>query len=234
MSMDYPEVVICIVTYDRLPEIKQTIRALRSHFNYNGKTLWHIADDSSPTGYLGAIFNEFSDLHFSHTDGGGNGWGVNVNTALDFLKSKPYIFLIEDDYIAMFNLNINTGVALMQSNPKVCAVRYDGIAGHTLDLCLREQKTGLGAISFMYIDKDSPHLNVYSNRPHLRHTFRFRCFGRYPEHKMLGVTESEFAHRVKDKKKCADIAILANGVKTAFDHIGKSRQGSKRDRGMVK
>jgi len=217
-----------------LPEIKQTIHALRSHFIYDGTISWHIADDSSPTGYLTAIHNEFPDIHFTYTSGGGNGWGVNVNTALVSLQSKPYIFLIEDDYVARRNLNINAGVALMQFNPEVCAVRYDGIAGHTLDLCLREQKTNIGTIAFMYIEKCSPHLNVYSNRPHLRHTARFDCFGQYPEHKMLGVTESEFAYRVKKKEGCADLAILANGVEMAFNHIGKSRQGSERDRGMVK
>jgi len=232
--MKYPEVAICIITYDRLSEIKRTIRALKSHFIYNGTVSWHIADDSSPEGYIGAITSEFPEIHFTYTLGHRGGWGVNVNNALEFLKAKPYIFLIEDDYVAQRDLNINAGVALMESNDKVCAVRYDGIAGHDLNLRLREQKTSLGTISFMYIDKDSPHLNVYSHRPHLRHVTRFSCFGKYPEHEMLGATEEKFAHRVKNKTECSDIAILADGIANAFVHIGKSRQGSDKDKEVVK
>jgi len=230
---EFPEVAICIVTYDRLPEIKQVIRALKEHFKYKGKVLWHIADDASPHGYIGTIRNEFPDIRFTYTNGNRGGWGVNVNTAMEFLENKPYVFLIEDDYVAKRDLNITAGVALMEANKKVCAVRYDGIAAHTLNLRLREQKTPIGAIAFAYIDKDSPHLNVYSNRPHLRHVQRFKCFGKYPTRKMLGETETAFAHKVKDRKKCADFAILANGIETAFDHIGKSRQGSKEDKEVV-
>jgi len=229
-----PEVTICIITYDRLPEIKQAIRALQSHFHYSGKVSWHIADDSSPQGYIGTIKNEFPSIPFTFTIADRGGWGVNANTALDFLKCRPYVFLIEDDYIAKRDLNITAGVALMEADKKVCVVRYDGIAAHNLNLRLRECKTSIGSVSFAYIDKDSPHLNIYSNRPHLRHTTRMGCFGKYPEHKMLGVTETEFAHRVKDRTKCADFAILGDGIPTAFDHIGKSYQGTKKDKETVK
>jgi len=235
MLFDYPSLAICIITYDRLPEIKATISALQRHFIYSGPVSWHIADDASPIGYIGAILNEFPDLHFTHTSGKRGGWGVNVNTALTLLNARyPYVFLIEDDYVAKRDLNINAGVALMEANKKICVVRYDGIAGHILNLRLREQKTPTGIIPYMYINKDSPHLNVYSNRPHLRHTARFSCFGKYPEGKSLGKTEEAFAHKVKDSEKCADFAILAKGIELAFNHIGKSRQGSEWDKEAIK
>jgi len=227
-------VAICIITYDRLPEITRTIAALQEHFIYSGEVTYHIADDGSPNSYVNDIARAFPRISFTHTITKRAGWGVNVNTALDYLKNNLYVFLIEDDYVAKHDLNIDAGVALMQANDKICAVRYDGVAAHHFNLRLREQKTDTGAISYMYIDKDSPHLNVYSNRPHLRHTVRFGCFGKYPERKLLGVTESDFAHRVKDMTECMDLAILADGIETAFDHIGHSRQGGKEDKEVVK
>ena len=234
MSSANPKVAICIITYSRLPEITRTIAALQEHFIYSGEVLWHIADDGSPVNYVNDIARAFPSLAFSATITNRGGWGINANAALDYLKSNPYIFLIEDDYVANHDLNIDVGVALMQTNYKICAVRYDGLAGHELNLRLREQKTPIGTFSFMYIDKDSPHFNIYSNRPHLRHTARFNCFGKYQRFKSLGETEEIFAYRVKNSKKCMDIAVLADGVLPAFDHIGKSYQGGEKDKETVR
>ena len=228
------KVAICIITYNRLPEIKRTIAALQEHFIYSNEILWHIADDGSPINYINDIARAFPHTIFTHTITNRGGWGINANAALDYLKNNLYIFLIEDDYVATRDLNIDTGVALMQANPKVCAVRYDGIAGHELNLRLREQSTPIGNITYMYIDKDSPHLNVYSNRPHLRHTVRFNCFGKYRRFKPLGETEEMFAHRVKDRKQCVDIAVLGDGILPAFDHIGKSYQLGEKDKEVVR
>lgn len=231
--MPLPPLTICIVTYDRLPEIKQTIRALTQHAKYQGELRWHLADDSSPAGYVGNITREFNDLHFTHTSGGRGGWGVNVNIALGFL-SQSYVFLIEDDYVARRDINLTAGVAVLEALPSLGAIRYDGIAAHDLNLRLREAHTFIGNVSYMEIDKDIPHLNVYSNRPHLRHQRFTECYGWYPEHKSLGDTEEQFAHRVKDKKNCPGVAVLHDGIAGAFDHIGKSYQGGKHDMETVK
>jgi len=228
------KVVICIITYARLPEITRTIAALQEHFIYSGEVAYHIADDGSPNSYVNDIARAFPRIPFTHTITQRGGWGINANAALDFLKNNLYIFLIEDDYVAKRDLNIDAGVALMQANDKICAVRYDGIAGHELNLRLREQKTPIGTFAYMYIDKDSPHLNVYSNRPHLRHTVRFNCFGKYQRFKSLGATEERFAHKVKDRKQCMDIAVLGDGILPAFDHIGKSYQLGEKDKEVQK
>ncbi len=228
---DWPVVAVCIITYDRLREIKMTISALCSHLHYVGEIKWHLADDSTPGNYLGTIRNEFPTLNFTYTKTDRKGWGTNVNTALGYLDKYPYVFLIEDDYVCQRDLDLTAGVALMEANDKIGAVRYDGIAAHSLTLHLEEVETRIGRFSYLRIDKDSPHLNVYSNRPHLRHRRFHECYGFYPEGKTLGVTETEFAHRVKDKKHCCDVAVLWDGIPTAFDHVGASRQGSELDVG---
>jgi len=43
-----------------------------------------------------------------------------------------------------------------------------------------------------------------------------------------------FAHKVKDRKKCMDIAVLGDGIENAFEHIGKSYQLGESDMEIVK
>lgn len=227
---DWPLVTICIITYNRPREIKATISALRTHFHYEGPVAWHIADDGSPHGYIGEILNEFHDMAFTHTDTQRKGWGCNANAALHFLRDKPYVFFIEDDYVAKRDLDITSGVALMESDKDIGLIRYDGVAAHTFTLHLEEADTRIGKFSYCVIDHASPHLNVYSNRPHLKAKRFHDKYGRYPERKSLGTTETEFAHRVKDNPSYPKVAILADGIPTAFEHIGVSWQGSEHDR----
>jgi hypothetical protein len=57
----------------------------------------------------------------------------------------------------------------------------------------------------------------------------------YDEGKKLGETEAAFAHQVRDKyDDCPKVAVLQNGIVTAFDHIGKSRQMTELDAIKVK
>ena len=86
-------------------------------------------------------------------------------------------------------------------------------------------------MDYMILERYSPHLNVYSNRPHLKHRRFHSKYGPYSETTPLGMTETEFAHRVKDIGVDGPLlAILADGVVRAFDHIGKSRQGTELDK----
>lgn len=231
---DWPELTILLVTYDRPNEVRRTIHALREHIVYPIPPRWHLADDNSPGDYLDSIRREFTDLSFSHSVTDRKGWSANVNTALRAIKSH-YVFLCEDDYIAKRPVDLRCGVALMEAMDTIGLVRYDGISGHHLNLFLREVKnTKVGRLDFMLIDKESPHLNVYSHRPHLkRHPQFHEVYGYYkeahPGEPHLGVSEVEFAHRIKDKDGPA-FAILDDGIVTAFSHVGHSRQGTELDK----
>ncbi|MBD3251135.1 hypothetical protein GF380_01535 [Candidatus Uhrbacteria bacterium] len=157
------------------------------------------------------------------------GWGANVNKALTHIRSD-YVFLIEDDYVAQKSVNLTSGVAVLEHDESLGIVRYDGLAGHVgLALNIKEAP-GSPAVCYLQIDKGrSSHLNVYSNRPHLRHRRVYDKLGPYPESQSLGATETAYAHRVKDNIGQVGVAILADGIERAFDHIGKSRQGTEHD-----
>ena len=229
MSITWPDVAVMIVTYDRPGEIRRVIKALEKHLRYEGKLVWYLADDGSPDGYVGCIQRDFANLGFRATVTKRLGWGANVNRCMQKI-SENYIFLCEDDYVALYPLDINKGVALLNSKANIGLVRYDGLAGHRLNLAIEEVKTRLGMLQYLEILKeDSRGLNVYSNRPHLKHVKFHRAYSNYSMNKTLGETESAFAHRVKDILTGPKLVILENGIVRAFDHIGKSRQGTELD-----
>lgn len=226
--MQYPPVTVIIITYNRPEEIRRTISALRANLLYPGLLQWHLADDASAEGYLDAVCRDFPQLSFSRSVTQRKGWGANANAAIRACET-PYYFLCEDDYVAKRPFDVGKGVLLMESQPTISMVRYDGLEGHTLDLHLREVKTQHGGLTYLSISKTSPHLNVYSNRPHLCHRERFHAaYGFYPEGLRLGLTEEAFAHHILDTTG-GDIAILESGIPLAFDHIGKSYQLSSED-----
>lgn len=234
-SLDWPTVAILVVTYDRPQEIRRTLSALRSSIQYPGPLAWHLADDHTPDeAYLPSIKLEYRELQITYTVTDRQGWGANVNKALRYCWDHygDFCFLCEDDYVAKTELDLRLGVLLLQHAKALGAIRYDGLHGHELDLALREIKTPVEKVSTLIILESSPHLNIYSNRPHLKHRRLHDGYGMYKEGIRLGETESEFAHRVKDQYAGnPKIGALTTGIPRAFDHIGKSRQLSALDTG---
>lgn len=226
--MNYPPTTIVIITYDRPEEIRATITALKKYLRYEGLLHWHIADDSSPVGYLEGIQTAFPEICFTITVTKRKGWSANVNKALQAIASD-FIFLCEDDYVARKYLDLTAGVSLLLAEPSCGLVRYDGLAGHDLTLHLTEFQNTAGRTAYLVIERSSQCLNIYSNRPHLKHRRFHQFYGWYKEGLHLGETEEEFAHRVRDKEGGPTIAILADGIERAFDHIGHSRQGTEHD-----
>lgn len=231
--MGWPTVGVLIVTWNRPKVLRATLNALKEHLRYSGPLMWHLADDKSPGSYVHDVMAEYPELDFSYTITPRLGWGANCNTGLMYLNAKvKYIFLCEDDYIALRPIKLDQGVALLETAEDVGVVRYDGIAGHYLNLELREcRNTPVGTFSYLRILKHSPFLYVYSHRPHLKHVRFHDYYGLYKQNIPLGATEEDFAKRVYNDKGDGPItSCLADGIQRHFDHVGKTRQGSDADR----
>jgi glycosyltransferase involved in cell wall biosynthesis len=228
--MDWPLVTILIVTYDRPDEIRRTLAALVNHLHYSGELRWHIADDGTPGSYLDDLRRDFPVLNLARSVTQRGGWGVNVNTALR-AATTDLVFLCEDDYVAQRAADLDRGVIVLAAQPGIGLVRYDGIGGHVgMNLWLCEARQEERTVNYLEIDRrHSAHLNVYSNRPHLKHRRFHDAVGYYAEGLSLGFTEESFAHRVKDADPGCGVAILGDGIEYSFDHIGKSRQGTDAD-----
>lgn len=239
---EWPIVSVLIVTFYRPEEIRRTVRTLIDKIQYAPDRLrWHIADDSSdswnggdpnfpPETYILDIQHEFPDQKFTATITDRQGWGANVNKGMLYCWDHygPYIFLCEDDYIARHDVRLREGIAILEWDQDIGLIRYDGIEGHKLDLELRECDTRLGKVPRLRILKQSPFLNVYSNRPHLKHQRFHDVYDMYPVGLPLADTETRFAQTVK-RNPGPHVAVLKDGIVKAFDHIGKSRQGTEHD-----
>lgn len=235
--MDWPPLGVLIVTWNRPNEIRLTIKALRTHLKYHGRLQWHLADDNTGGDYIEQLHKDFPQCSFTSTVTDRKGWGANVNMGLRFLKNLPFVFLCEDDYVATRDIDLTRGVALMLADKKIGLVRYDGIAAHGergMELLLRSAgPKGKGnRIPHLIISKKSAHLNIYSHRPHLKHSSFHAAYGLYPIGIPLAQTEQGFATKVKTSSG-PEIAILPDYLFTPFHHIGKSWQKSVSDVGKT-
>jgi len=244
--MDFPEVSVLIVTYDRPREIRITIAALLQHAQYpKDKLHYHICDDGTGGDYIYRIQQDFKDLNITATLTDRMGWGANVNKGLKHCWGhSDYVLLTEDDRPPTKPYYLDKAVAIMAS-PKDCGrpeaaeprqpigcIRLGGIASHWLTLQSREADTGIGKLNYLHILKSSPFLNVWSNQPNITHRRFFDYYGLFPEGRGLADTETTFAHMVKDRKKGPWTCVLTNGIDVAQDHIGTSRQATDQDVGF--
>ena len=251
--MELPDITILIVTFSRPTEIRRTITALQEHLSYRGRLLFHIADDGSPPPYLADLRRDFAHLRPTISRTERQGWGANVNKAQLHVKT-PYIFLIEDDYVLKRDLDLTACVALMEIEQQIGMLRF-GIVGHGFSCQCHETDisalvdgyqendancgyTGAGKVNWWEILPEQPRgpftFYRYSNRPHLKHRRFHEFYGPYPEGFSLGGTEHAMNHRIIERARMAPdkaplIACPANFTLWHFDHIGKSRQGTRED-----
>lgn len=240
---------IIILTYNRPEIIKRTIFALLKNIYYEGEIEYIVADDSTPSPtyhhHCLRFFPKQANARVECTPKQ-SGWGMNANNAMS-KASNDIILMLEDDYVLSGKINLTPYVVLLQKHHSLGVVRLDGIAGHLgiscqiaqtdiNDLCPTWQQ-GIsypGILHYFLIDGKSSHLNLYSNRPHLKHKRFHKFYGDYPEGQKLGMTETMFAHTVKDKMKAfpddAPAIAVPLDANCYWDHIGVSWQGTEHDK----
>ena len=255
MTLPLPAIDIVLITYDRYEDIKKTFTALCKNLKYSGKINVYIADDCTPNkDYLPVLEVELDELAYQcqrtwkiipcQTPVNG-GWGRNANHALSKTTSD-IVMMIEDDYVITKEIDLDPLVALLLCHQSIGLIRLDGIAGHKvlahahetdISSYLPDYRQGVGncgLVHYWLLDHSSPALNVYSHRPQLKHKRFHEFYGKYIEGAKLGVTEDDFAHRVKDGMKehwqfapCIAVPLDANNF---FDHVGVSRQHTALDK----
>lgn len=233
-----PTIGVQICTFSRPREIRLCIDALLKYLHYS-ELIWLVCDDSTGGDYVERLAADYPFLQFCITPRRA-GWGVNVNLGLDYLEALgiDYIYFTEDDYILTKDIDLNVGMHLLQ-DPQIGLVRYDGLAGHRLDMTLEEmdypgnrEGVGIDKLTYARLLKSSRNLNIYSNRPHLKHRRFHDYYGRYIEGQRLGMTETNFAHRVRDImvfEEAPQIVALPEYILRHYDDIGVSFQHTQYD-----
>lgn len=250
--MEWPIIVVSIITYNRLAELIRTVTALHNNMHYPmDRLLYVISDDCTPGDYHGQIAQMWEDQAFPTSmtiisTEQNSGWGANANNGL--LKFRDYtIFQIEDDYVLQAKLDLMAGVALLRKKPYLGMLRYRGTAGARYDYRQDEAdivdmypdywsgEAAQGKLTYLEILSSSPSLYIYSHGPHLKSRSFHTYYGLYPEGLTLGHTEESYAHIIKDgyaQENSPKIAILPDWVEMRFSHIGKSYQLSELDKGV--
>lgn len=252
--IDFPEVAILIITYNRPDEIRAIIAALQENVDYpQDKLKWVVTDDSSGGRYLSDLkrSKNHKDIEFISTPQRG-GWGKNVNFGLNHigvnLPNVNYVFQIEDDYLLKHPLDLKAGVALLETHRHIGMLRYRGTSGDKLILhqftadirsiypeFLESEGANSGWLCYQLLDSASPTTYVYSNGPHLkriRHDGFHEHYGFYPEGLKLGDTEISFCNQVKDRMVTPNapcIAQFPDFTVMRFIHIGETWKDSEHD-----
>lgn len=248
--VDWPDIDLVLITYNRPLEICKTIAALEDKLLYPREHLRYlIADDATPGDYQTRLsetktFQRLYHVEFVPTIGGNLGWGGNVNRALAY-SNAPYVFQIEDDYILKKYLDLQAAVACMLVKPEIGMMRFRGTAGdhmvfHQMEANIApympdyQEGVGLpGKLTYLLFDSGSPGLYIYSHGAHLKRAFFHQFYGKYPVGLKLGHTEESYAHMVKDAMRsnagAPVIAIQPEWIPMYFDHIGVSFQHTELD-----
>lgn len=192
--MDWPEVVILLVTFKRTDYAIATIDALKKNLVYPNLS-WHVADDGSGEEHQQALINAIGDEYNgrrSLTDAGqvgGTGFNRNVGLSAAFERTS-YVLHIEDDWELREQLDLSLYVRVLMEYEGIGMIRFgyieEGHMARTVLLC---------ELPWWLLQKRARGF-VFAGHPHLLHKRLHDAYGLYPEGYLPGETEQLFAERV--------------------------------------
>lgn len=227
--MDWPDLAINIITYNRRDVLQGTIAHLKEHLYYVGR--WHliIADDGSDDGTQAMLAEQYPEAILIQSQRGG--MGANANAGLRAcVERTPYVLQLQDDMWLKGHLDLHPHVELLMINQTAGYIRLWGIGGHHYRATLEGNHWRL-----LW---DCPELYIPSDRPHLKHQRFHSYFGMYPEGYKSAQTEVAWCFQCKDRYKQSpgDLSrpdvFVPQGVDTerGWEHMGWDTRW--RDRGL--
>lgn len=189
--MDYPEVVICLVTFKRTEYAIQVVEGLKANLKYPNLS-WHIADDGSGEAHQNAIIEAIGDQPWTLTDAkqaGGTGHNRNLGLQAAFSRTD-YVLHIEDDWVLTRPYILEPAVVILRDYPEVGMIRMGYIEeGHI------GRSRNMAGLMWWQLDKHSGHGFVFAGHPHMLHRRFHENYGWYDENLLPGPTEIAFAEK---------------------------------------
>lgn len=223
---DHPDVIINLITFNRLEDALQTIRSVKEHLVWPNVG-WHIADDGSPEGYVDQLRAEIGPgyevtVTNAQPDRIANGnhqqVGRNMNLgAKEAFRRADLVLWLEDDWELKEDLNLGPFVNLLQERSEIGMVRL----GY-LHLDLEAEILG-AAGNLWWLLKRTGHHYTFAGHPSLRHKRFYDCYGEYDEGLDIGATEDTFCSRFENKVDGPGIVWPAwLGERIFYDHFSFS------------
>ena len=214
--MEWPEVVILLVTFKRTECALATVKGLKENLDYPNLR-WHVADDGSGKEHQNAIIEAINEPgKMSLTDAaqrGGTGYNRNVglNTAWNH---SPFVLHIEDDWALKHRYDLRAAVTVLKEHEDVGMIRLGYLEyGHMAKSVL------LANLVWWDLQKTG-HSHVFAGHPHLLHKRFHDAYGMYPEGLLPGHTELGLCDSVNAKRNGPRILYPIWHFCGFFAHIG--------------
>jgi len=243
--MNFPKVAVGIITYNRLPLLKQVVQSMQEHINYPN-LVWVLSDDGSTDGTI-EWAKETGIFHsiIRHKRGG---MPVNWNGMIaECERLADFTLCCQDDFFFTFGLNLELAVSFLNANPNYGFVRYHKTTGHTgLLHSIQEWDTTNHIPRFEFNPHAEYHPQMlpyfrllpcasdvyspYSGGTHLRHRRFTEYYGEYREG--VGFSNSEIDYfirvnkRLREEEDAPQFAMFPWFVISQFQDIGVSYRGT--------
>jgi len=210
---DWPTVAVLLITYKRTDLALRTIRGVKANLGYENLT-WHIADDGSPNGHIGALTAELPEgTTVSNSSRAGVAASMNLG-AKKCMERADFVLWLEDDWELARPYDLRPAVQMLQERGDVGMVRLGyispGIEGQII--------TSAGRL-WWKLRKGSD-TYVFSGHAALRHRRFIEAYQPYQEGLTPGETELWMCGTFA-KKQGPDIVLpMDTGQWGAFGHIG--------------
>ncbi len=216
--MDYPPVIILVITYRRLDLALETIRSIKQKLVYPNLG-FHIADDGSGKEYVNKLANEIGpEYSIEVTDSKRQGVGVNMNMGIEaILKRADFWAHIEDDWILRNPLDLAPCVRLLEEDERIGMVRLGRLSGG-----IKAETIG-GADKVWWLLEKGSDTYVYSGNAALKHRRFHDAYGAYPRGIHPGQTELWYCGRFNQTSGPAIVWPAWLNTEEVFFHIGDSQ-----------
>jgi len=224
---DWPNLCICLLTYNRLEYAQRTLRSALDSLHYSGELRVHIADDGTGEEYrqglkeLAGGYSHIASVGMSNSER--RGYGANYNLAMQTVHSHSQIVLpLEDDWQLMRPFDLDPLVMALDEKKFGC-IRL-GYLGMTQPLY--GEFVIANGIIWLLLDPESAEPHVFAGHPRLETVEWERTVGPWPEELDPNTTEFVVTHSVDARTGVVWPVALLTTNGGLFAHIGSERAPS--------
>lgn len=213
--MDYPPVIVLIITYKRLPLALATVRSVKQFVDYPNIG-FHIADDGSGQEHMARLHQEIGgSYNITVSDAAREGVGKSMNLGIEACLKRANLWLhLEDDWVLRQSLDLKPCVRLLEENPDIGLVRLGRLAAN-----LKGQTFSAADNLWWRLEKNCD-TYVFNGNASLRHRRFHESYGKYREGLMPGQTELSYCGKFNGIQGPGIVWPAWLSCEQTFEHIG--------------
>lgn len=182
--VEYPPVVVLLITFERTDVALATIKGIQERIRYPNLS-WHISDDGSNGDHVAKLVEAIGpDVEITISDSKRHSVGKSMNIGIAKCLERADMWLHwEDDWVPNMEIDLVPCVELLQDNEEIGMIRLGRLQtdlyGHVI--------VG-GDRLWWRLDKNKS-LWTWVGHAAMRHRRFYDAYGVYPEGQTPGITE---------------------------------------------